>query len=117
MSIADKYNKTKVFNFTIPSEYQYHSLSDLFEKNGKNKTYPVKALYINKKSRYGDAPIVATDECLVNLPSHLLDTVKEMINDDELVDAVNAGKFGFTIYTYENKQRKELCFSVNWVDM
>lgn len=117
MSIANKYNKTKVFTFTIPSEYQYRTLSELFEKNGKNKVYPVKALYINKKSKFGDAPIVATDECLVNLPSHLLDTVKEMMNDEELVDAVNENKFGFTIYTYENKNTKEICCSVNWVDM
>lgn len=117
MSIANKYNKTKVFTFTIPTEYQYKTLSELFEQNGKNKVYPVKALYINKKSKFGDAPIVATDECLVNLPSHLLDTVKEMMNDEELVDAVNENKFGFTIYTYENKNTKEICCSVNWVDM
>lgn len=117
MGIANKYNKTKMFNFSIPQEYQYHTLSELFEQNGKDKVYPVKALYINKKSRFGDAPIVATDECLVNLPSHLLDTVKEMMNDEELVDAVNESKFGFTIYQYANKNTGELCFSVNWVDM
>lgn len=117
MSIADKYNKSKMFNFSIPSEYEYHTLSELYSDNGKKKVYPVKALYINKKSRFGDAPIVATDECLVNLPSHLLDTVKDMMKDDEVVDAVNESKLGFTIYQYENKNRNEMCFSINWVDM
>lgn len=118
MGIANKYNKTKVFTFTIPQEYTYCTLHDLYTKNGKNKVYPCKALYINKKSRFGDAPIVAIDEFLVNLPSHLLGTVQDMMNDEELVDAVNEGKFGFTIYTYENKNsRNEICYSVNWVDM
>ena len=117
MSIANKYNKTKMFNFVIPTEYGYITLSELYSKNGKDKVYPIKAMYINKKSRYGDSPIVATDECLVNLPSHLLDTVKQMINDEEVVDAVNENKLGFTIYQYENKQNKELCFSVNWNDL
>lgn len=117
MGIANKYNKTKMFNFSIPQEYKYISLSELFQKNGKDKVYPVLAMYINKKSRYGDAPIVATDEFLVNLPSYLLDTVKDMMKDEELVDAVNESKFGFTIYQYANKNTGELCFSVNWVDM
>lgn len=117
MGVANKYNKTKLFDFSIPSEYKYVSLSELFQKNGKDKIYPVYAMYINKKSRYGDAPIVATDTCLVNLPSHLLETVKDMMKDDEVVDACNEKKLGFQIYQYENKQRKELCFSVNWVDM
>lgn len=117
MSIASKYNKGRSFNFTIPSHYQYRTLSELFERDGKNKIYPVKALYINKKSKFGYAPIVATDECLANLPHHLLDTVQEMMRDEQLVNAVNQGVFGFQIYTYENKNTKELCFSVNWVDM
>lgn len=117
MGIANKYNKAKMFTFTIPSEYSYHTLSELYSKNGKEKVYLIKALYVNKKSRYGDAPIVATDECLVNLPSHLLDVVKQMMNDDEVVDAVTENKLGFTIYQYENNQKKELCFSVNWNDI
>ena len=44
MSIADKYNKKKLFDFTIPAEYEYISLSDLYSKNGKDKVYPVSSL-------------------------------------------------------------------------
>lgn len=117
MGVANKYNKTKLFNFSIPSEYKYISLSELFQKNGKDKVYPVLAMYINKKSRYGDAPIVATDEFLVNIPSHLLDTVKDMMKDDEVIDACNEKKLGFSIYQYESKNNRELNFSINWVDM
>ncbi len=71
-------------------------------------------MYINTKSRYGDAPVVVTDECVVNLPSFLLDTVKEMIADDELTTAINSGMFGFKIYEYEGNNGYGL--SVNWLD-
>ena len=117
MGVANKYNKTKLFSFSIPSEYEYISLSELYQKNGKDKVYPVLAMYINKKSRYGEAPILATDENLVNIPTHMLDTVKTMMNDEEVIDACNNKKLGFTIYQYVNRNNKELNFSINWVDM
>lgn len=117
MSIASKYNKTNLFNFEIPKEFEYKSLADLFNNNGKDFVYTVKAVYINKKSRFGESPVVATENCLVNLPKHLTDVAVEIMRDSETVDAINEGKFGFKIYTYETKNRSELCYSVNWVDI
>lgn len=116
MSIANKYNKGNIFNFTAPKDFEYRSLHDLFNNNGKDFVYEIKAMYINKKSKFGESPVIATTDCFVNLPSHLTDTVKEMIRDTEVVDAVNGGHLGFQIYTYETKNRKDLCYSVNWVD-
>ena len=34
MSIANKYNKGNIFNFTAPKDFEYHSLHDLFNNNG-----------------------------------------------------------------------------------
>lgn len=116
MGIANKYNKVNLFDFTIPKDFEYRSLHDLFNDNGKDCVYEVRALYINKKSKFGESPIVATNQYLVNLPKHMTDTVKEMMRDEEFVNAVNSGTIGFTIYTYETKNRAELCYSVNWVD-
>lgn len=117
MSIANKYNKSNIFNFKAPKDFEYWSLHDLFNNNGKDCVYEIKAMYINKKSKFGESPIIATTDCFVNLPSHLTDTVKEMMRDTEVVDAVNSGHLGFQIYTYETKNRKGLCYSVNWVDL
>lgn len=117
MSIAGKYNKVNKFTFQVPDDFKYKSLADLFNDNGEKHVYPVKAIYINKKSRYGDAPVIATDECLVNVPSHMLDTVKEMLEDEELVNAVNDDKFGFTIYPYNTGRAKGTFYSITWVDM
>lgn len=116
MSIANKYNKVKIFNFQIPKTFTYKSLHDLFNTNGAEHIYKVNAMYVNKKGKFGESPIIATDNELVNLPSHLIETVKEMMKDDEVIEVVNHGKLGFKIYTYETAQRKEVCYSINWVD-
>ena len=118
MSIASKYNKNKmnVFSFQIPKDFEYRSLIDLFNNNGKDHVYKVRAVYINKKSRFGESPVFATDDCLVNLPQHLTDVAREIMRDEETVNAINDGKFGFTIYPYVTNNRKGICYSVNWID-
>lgn len=117
MGIASKYNKGNGFNFRVPETFCYMGLDELFKQNGENHVYTVKALYINKKSQYGDAPVIATDECLVNAPSHLLDTVVEMIGDTEVHEAANDNKLGFTIYQYTTDKRKGVYYSIKWVDI
>lgn len=117
MSIANKYNKVAVFKFVIPKDFGYKNLNDLFETFGKENVYKINGLYTNTKSRFGESPVVATDDCLVNLPQHLTETCKQMMADEECVNAINDGKLGFTIYPYERSGAKEIYYSVNWVDM
>ena len=41
-----------------------------------------------------------------------------MLKDGELIDAINAGKFGLEVYEYTPKGYKDkTCYSVRWVDM
>lgn len=117
MSIASKYNKGNGFEFRVPESFEYRTLDELFNQNGEGHVYTVKALYINKKSQYGDSPVIATDECLVNAPSHLTDTVNEMILDDEVHEAANNNELGFTIYPYNTDKRKGTFYSIKWVDI
>lgn len=117
MSYAAKFNKGKgnKFNFKPDEGAGYISLENLFNKNPE-KIYDVKALYINTKSRFGDAPCVVIDPFnIVNLPKHLLETVKEMINDDECVDAINNNEVKFKIYSYNDKTFNKTCYGVEWL--
>ena len=112
MSFASKYQQRK---FTADCKgFDYKSLHELYEQNGGYHVYPLRALYINERSKFGAAPVAATDKCYVNLPSHLCEVCRQMIADPETVDTINAGKAGFSIYTYETNNR--LCYSVNWED-
>lgn len=116
MSYAAKFNKGNKFNLKINNEeVVYIDLKSLYKDNGSDKTYPVRALYINKKSKFGDAPVIAISNTeLVNCPQHLLDTVNEMIADSELVDAVNNGEVSFKIYEYEDSNFNRKCYGVEW---
>lgn len=117
-SVAGKYNKgTRLFDFDLPAGIGFKSLGTLMEDDGEGVVYTLRGLYINHKSKYGDAPVAVTEDCLVNLPKHLLDTAKAMLQDDDFIAAVNGEKVGFTIYTYTNKNSNSLLYSVRWVDI
>ena len=112
--VAGKYNKVKRFDVNTDG-FEYKKLEELY-KEGKVNIFPLKALYINTKGKFGDRPLAVTDKCFVNLPNHLLETVREMLNDAELIEAINADKVAFEIYAYEDKTYNKLCYSINWVD-
>ena len=112
---ASKYNKALGFKRRAVENAVYTNLKELFTKYGESKIYVVQALYINTKGMYGDSPIALVNGNLVNLPSHLTETVKEMLKDEELVKAINDDEFGFTIYEYETKGKQG--HSVKWADI
>lgn len=114
MSIASKYNKNHKFDFTIPKDFKYKSLHDLYNNHGENYTHLVMSMYISNKGKFGDSSVIATPYELVNLPKHLNDTVKTMLNDDECITAINSHKLGFKIYTYD--VGNNVYYSINWVD-
>ena len=97
--------------------FTYASLSDLFNQYGKNAVYPFYALYINRRSRFGEAPVVATRNEFVNLPKHLLDDCQQMLSDPEILEAINRGECGFRIYQYTDARYNRVCFGVEWVDI
>ena len=115
MSYATKFNKGNKFTFKPADDAQYVSLEVLYNKN-PDQLHDVKALYINTKSKFGDAPCVAIDPVIiVNLPKHLLETVKEMIADDECVAAINNNEVKFKIYSYRDNTFNKTCYGVEWL--
>ena len=115
MSIT-KFNHGARFNFDGTEENKFISVADLMKENGADTVYKLKGFYINKKGKYGDAPVAVIAGFNVNLPKHLLDTVKEMIDDAEIVQQINEGKAGFRGDTYTTKEGKEYC-TVRWEDL
>src|SRR5699024_435609 len=103
MSIFAKYNKGSGFDFETPEHFKYKNLKELYHPNIDN-TFKINAMFINTKSKFGNAPVVVTDNELINLPMHLTGTVEQMISDDEIVQAVNNGKAGIEIYEYTSNK-------------
>lgn len=114
--LLNKANGNKKFDFKQFEDAEYVSLKDLYEENGGEKVYTLKALYINTKGMYGDSPVALINGYNINLPKHLLDTIKLFIDSADMVETINNNEVGFTIYKYtDNKYGKE-CYSVNWVE-
>ena len=113
MSILDKYNKKRMFKYDNGKEREYINLQGLVNENGIDSVYTIHALFINTKSRYGDAPLIVIDDYLVNAPRHLLSVVEDMRNDPEIIELINKRKIGFKIYSYQGKNGSG--FSVEWV--
>ena len=116
MSFFDKYNGGKRFTFEMKGEPVFKKLSELYKEKGKDFVFPVRSIYINRKSIYGDSPVIISDKFSVGLSTHLLSTVQDLLSQDEFYDMVNGGKVGFTVYEFESPTYKTNGYSINWVE-
>ena len=101
------------------SEAPFFKLSTVYRDTDENEVFPLIAIYINGKSKYGAHPIAVT-ECdgklaQIDLPQHLTDVVNEMLKDDELFNGIKNGECGFTVREYESNGKT--CYTVNFVDI
>lgn len=130
-SVARRYNREKLFSIDT-SDFEYYNLEDLYEmamdladeaaKNGEvlnieEVPFTVYGLYINTKGNFDPAPVVALEDRYVNLPAHMTGTAQKMLEDAELIRAMNEGRVGITVYKYTQRRYKRDCYSVNWVDL
>ena len=116
MSFAKKYNGVKPsFDFKPSDDAPYIKPSELVQLNGIDAVYPLRACYINKNGTYGNEPVLITETHFINAPTHLAETVENVLKDENAVKLINAGKVGFKFYQYENRYGKQ--HGIQWVDL
>jgi hypothetical protein len=115
-NFSKKYNTERLFDIDT-SNFEYQDLSDLYNEDEPEKVFPVRGIYINTKGKFDDRPVIATSDCYVNLPAHLCDVCREILNDPKAIRAINEGMVGFTIYTYEQRRYEKTCYSIRWADV
>lgn len=112
-----KFNSNRRFTFEATDDMPFMSLAELYLKHGEDMIYPLRALYINNKSKFGPAPVAITDFAFVNLPKHMLGTVEDMIKDKDVVAYINEGNAGFKISQYVPRNYPDrIAYSVEWID-
>ena len=115
-SFANSFNKT---SFGIDTaDFNYIKLSDIFndpKNGGEDVVHPINGLYVHK-SPLGDSAVIidAESKTLVNLPSHMGETVREILQDREAIEAIKQGKVGYSIYKYDSHGKT--CYSIMFVD-
>ena len=99
MGLFSSLNKGKRFDFelaeALPKE-NYIKLSELTD----GEVLVVRSIYMNRKSKYGDHYVVLAEKdgvvYGVNLPKFNNETIVGILNNDDMVAAINAGKCGIT---------------------
>lgn len=110
--LLNKYsNGGAKFEYDNEKEREYIKLGEL----DMSKTYPIEALFINTKGKFGDQGVIISGDYIVNLPNHLTEMIEDMRKDDEMVEAINDRLFDFEIYEFESKKYNRKSHGINLV--
>lgn len=112
--VMGKHISTAFFDYDRERERQFINLKNLMEAKG-DITHKIEAIFINTKSKFGDAPVIYTDDYMVNIPEHMLETCQEIRQDEDAVDLINEGRVGFQVYSYNGKNGTG--YSINIVEI
>lgn len=110
-----KFNKGEVL-FTNTQRYdEFATLEELYKRDGKDVEYIILGVY-DYTSTYGRGAFAKSDGFNISLPSHMVDTVKDIRNDEESVEQINSLQVYVKIYTYTmpDKYPDETFYSVNF---
>lgn len=110
--LLNKYsNGTSKFEYNNEKEREYIKLGEL----DSSKTYPIEALFINTKGKFGNQGVIISGDYIVNCPQHLTEMIEDMRQDAEMVEAINQRLFDFEIYEFESKKYNRTSHSINLV--
>ena len=110
-----KFNRGNKFNPINTEGYEYRKLEELYKEYGKDVQYPIRALYVNK-TKFGESAVATTDGYFINLPSHVVNDVKEIIADEDLVNRINEGLVSIEIYEYFSHKYNDVFYGIRWVE-
>lgn len=111
----ERFNRGLKFNPINTEGYEYRKPAELYKEYGADVEYPVRALYVNK-TKYGESAIAVTDGYFINLPSHVVNDVKEIIEDEELVQMINEGRVSIAIYEYYSHKYEGVFYGIRWIE-
>lgn len=110
-----KFNRGSQFNPINTEGYEYRKLEELYKEYGKDVQYPIRALYVNE-TKFGESAVATTDGYFINLPSHVVGDVKEIIADEDLVNRINEGLVSIEIYEYFSHKYNSVFYGIRWVE-
>lgn len=112
--LMSRFNHTNIFDVDT-RDFKWVNLETLFNTD-PDKTYTLLGLF-TKGSKFGKEPDAIIKGYKVNLPRHLLDTVEDMLDDNQVIEAIKAGKVGFKVYSYHSNTYNKDAYSVTWLDL
>lgn len=77
--------------------------------------YALKGLYISKDRGYGHGAVAILDGFKLNLPTNMLETVRDILKDEESIEEIKSGKASVVISSYISDKYKKTGYSVEFV--
>lgn len=116
-SFAAKYN-ARIYDVDTTG-FEFMKLEKVLteiDNGASGVVHLVNGLFVTP-SPYGDQGVLinASLKALINLPIHMTPVVEKINNDAEAIDAINNGKVGFIVDTYNSHEKT--CFSIKFVDL
>lgn len=115
--LMGRFNKGYKFDVDL-SGAEFVKLKDIYNGDESEQFYINGLFDFTANSRFGDNVCAhLTTGSLVTLPKHCADDVREMLQDDEIVKAINDAMVGFTIRKYtDTKYGRGELLTVEWFD-
>lgn len=118
-NFARRHNRGNLFDIDT-TDYTYTSPAELYSGyRGTDMIYTVGGLYLNKKSKFGVGAVAILPEVrmMLNLPSHMVNEVEEILGNSEDVDDIRNGRVGITLEKYYSRKYSRDCIGIRWVDI
>lgn len=119
MSLISSFNSGSSIDWGVDtSAYGYVGLKALYDEHGAGHVFPLIGVFVNPHTKYGEQPVAIIPGTFVNLPKHLLDTVKAIREDPETVNQIKSLRAGFYIREYEDtKNGSGTQYTVSFTDI
>ena len=112
-----KFNKAELLFKDNERFDDFKTLEELFVEDESGVDYLVKGVY-SYESSYGKGCFIKSEDFNISLPSHLLDTINSIREDEESVEQINEGKVYINIYSYTlpDKYPNKVFYSINFIE-
>ena len=118
MGFAEKYNKVNtIFDIDI-KDFEFMDGYGFFEKY-VDDVVKIDGLKKKKKGLFKDHPvaIIESEKILLDLPSHMTDTVNEVLRDAESINLIKKGLVGIKAHEYVDSKYHKRCIGFDWCDL
>lgn len=121
MSFANRHTKatSNIFTYQQAEDATFCKCKELYdhgytEEKGRHVT--VRGCFVNESGKFGPSAALICEGFNVNLPSHMVNEIKDIMASPEDVADINAGRVGAYAYEYTNS-RGGKSYSIRWTDL
>lgn len=92
--------------------FSFKKIKDIYETTNVVQVF---GFFFTRSENFGLQPNAILNDCILNLPIYLKDTISEMLKDKEIVKAINMGECSLKFREYDSKYNKK-CYAVDFIN-